>query len=392
MKFILLITFSLFSLPLFSQDNIEEKVYKLFVEYKFNDIISLKQDIINSNASDSTYYKLAIAYYDGNKFKDAIEFFNIVIGKDSSALGSYYYASKSLETTGNVDEAMNMIEAGIRHHPDYSNYYSQKGQLKLKQGKTDEAKELFQKAISIDETNPAAYYKLARFYVDMDNFTEAIKIFEEGIKKSDKELWEYASLLQGLAYLYTYRGEYSKSNDLCIEFLKYRKNNIETYEKIIQNYFALSLYDFAKKYQDELYKMYGDKKIPKEMNGEYCFDVFKWEEGIFEAYEKFETPPNDGTILRFHKHVFYFYGKDDKLKFSIQTELFSSFGEKLSFDYVLGKSETRDGVYYHSTYTTLNYSLPMNYKKLKEDILKVLNNKVAPVTSSTRKLKDKEEK
>lgn len=389
MKSILVVLSVLFlSTEIFSQQSIDAKVEDLFNAGKYSEIISLKDSIVNSNVSDDTYYKLAISFYDSKNYREALKYFNTVIGKDSSVNGSYLYASKSLDNLGEQDAAMKMIEAGLRFNVDKPLFYCQKAELLTKQKNYKEAEELFLKAIKTDSKNPRAYTKLSILYFNNNKVDDAVKILEEGKSKADKEDWEYPVMLATLGEVYSRTEKYGKSNDNYIELLGYWKDDPEVLSQIVQNYFALSLYDFAKKYQGELYRLYSEKKIPKEMNDEFCFNIFEWDEGICEAYEKFESPPNDGSTLRFHKHVYYFYGKEGKLKFSIQTELFASFGEKLKFDYVLGRSETKDGMYYHSTYTTLNYALPMDYKKLKEDVFKVLYNKINPVTSSSTKIKE----
>lgn len=387
-SFFLLFLILFISPEIFPQQSLDDKVESLFNTGKFTEIISLKDSIVNAVVSDETIYKLAISYYDSKKYTEALKYFGMVIERDSSAGGSYLYSSKSLDELGEHDAALNIVEAGIRHNSEKAYLYCQKGELITKQKKFDEAKDLFLKAVTLDEKNPRPYYKLGTLFFNTDKSEDAVKILEEGRQKGDRENWEYPVLLNILGEVYSYTGQHGKSNDIFIELLNFWKDDPEILSEIIQNYFALSLYDFAKKYQNDLYKLYSEKKIPKQMNGEFCFDTFKWDEGTCEAYEKFETPPNDGSVMRFHKHVYYFYGKDGKLMFSIQTELFASFGEKLGFDYVLGRSETKDGMYYHSTYTTLNYKLPMDYKKLKEDVFKVLNNKVKPVTSSSSKIKE----
>ena len=59
----------------------------------------------------------------------------------------------------------------------------------------------------------------------------------------------------------------------------------------------------------------------------------------------------------------------------------------VEFDYVLGRSENIDDDYYHETYTMLNFNEPvLDYEKLRNSVLKILNKEVKPVTSSRRKI------
>jgi tetratricopeptide (TPR) repeat protein len=76
---------------------------------------------------------------------------------------------------------------------------------KLKVNAVEEAKEIFEKVLQIDETYVGTYYHLGHLYEAQENFEKAIAIYEKGIEiaKQKKELHamnELCSALENLLF------------------------------------------------------------------------------------------------------------------------------------------------------------------------------------------------
>jgi hypothetical protein len=154
---------------------------------------------------------------------------------------------------------------------------------------------------------------------------------------------------------------------------------------VIRNYFSLNQIDSAKPFQQLLYIAHSQNKLDEDMDEEYFFDSFKWKDKNAYGYEMFKVPDYKNDVV-FHKQTYYFYNEQGDEEFTIQTELFISLeGEQEKTEYVLGRSQTIDDMYLHWTFADLKYTEPVDYRKLKDDIIKVLEGKVKPTTMSKSK-------
>ena len=179
--------------------------------------------------------------------------------------------------------------------------------------------------------------------------------------------------------------KFEESNQYLLNFLDYIKREkafirpLWSDEKryfliktIIQNYFSLGQHENAKKYQELLYKAYKEKKLPEGINKFYSFEMFKWKDKNVWGYEYYPELGDPETEGSFSKIIYYVYttdenGNDKEQLYTLHVLKVHKINDKMS-DYVLTKrSSTKGGTYWEYTYNS-----PIDYKKLKKDILKFL--------------------
>lgn len=131
---------------------------------------------IDSDYSDAylglgrLYTKLAKLYAYEINFDSAIRYLQKVVALKHSSPDIYYLMGNTLWERGRSDEAINMfrkaIEGGIVSSSD--SYYSL-GLIYSEMNKSDKAAECFKEAILLDAHNAMAYYYLGLYYVSKGN-------------------------------------------------------------------------------------------------------------------------------------------------------------------------------------------------------------------------------
>lgn len=195
------------------------------------------------------------------------------------------------------------------------------------------------------------------------------------------------------------KSKYEESNEYLNKFLEYIENEkgyirplwnddkryfiIKT---IVQNYIALNNYKEASKYQDILYKAYKEKKLPDAINEFYSFEMFKWEDKNVWGYEWFAelgSPESEGS---FSKIVYYVYstdidGNDKEQLYRYHVLKVHKINDKMP-DYVLTKRLETAKNEINGTLWSYTYNSPIDYLKLKKDIMEVLKGNYKPSTES----------
>jgi len=103
-------------------------------------------------------------------------------GTKTAALSAKEYLEKALTAyqEKNFSEALSYLAQSIAKTPS-AEAYNLWGNILRDQGKRNEAKEKYQKAISLDSHWVAAYLNLAAIYQDENNFDAAKKTLEDGL-------------------------------------------------------------------------------------------------------------------------------------------------------------------------------------------------------------------
>lgn len=178
------------------------------------------------------------------------------------------------------------------------------------------------------------------------------------------------------------------------EYIRPMWNNEKIFyltKTIIQNYFSLNQSKKAKPYQKILYKAYKNDKLPEGISDSYSFEMFKWEDKNVWGYEWFEELPEDRFSKSFSKIVYYVYstnldGSDKEQLFRLHVLMYHNINKNVKIDYVLTKrletaTDEVSGTLYDYTYQS-----PIDYKKLKKDVVEVLKGNYQ-VNSKTKKRK-----
>ena len=149
--------------------------------------------------------------------------------------------------------------------------------------------------------------------------------------------------------------------------------------EIVMNYFSLKNYKAAKKYQFELYQMHYKDELPEKFKEYYPFDEFIWEgKNVlgYEYYEKLGDPKNSISFAKVVYEVAEIDENGNLGKFLFDLKVLKVHkrdpNDKNVDDYVLSKgianSNELGGAIREFTYNRV-----IDYAKLKNDIMQVLN-------------------
>ncbi|MBU0467596.1 MAG: tetratricopeptide repeat protein [Candidatus Omnitrophica bacterium] len=111
----------------------------------------------------------------------------------------------TLSMCGTWRSNYSIADSLIKDHPDNLIGYSILGEFNFKSGRYVEARQAFQKAVSLGSTDPKDFYMLAMS--SLDNFDEAQRYFLAAMSNND----EYVAPLVGLGRMYFLNKDYDKA-------------------------------------------------------------------------------------------------------------------------------------------------------------------------------------
>jgi tetratricopeptide (TPR) repeat protein len=381
---------------LFTDANAQRDLQKIFDELveekKYSEIIFLKDKYGEKDLSAKILYQIASAYFILEDYPNSISYINKYLNLEKEKSLPYYFLGIIYFEQGNYDSAFIFLDKAIEisdkaiEITDEKNFYkSEKAFLLFKLDIFDEAEIILNEIYNTNDTLDAkAYYILFRINLEQDNDEKAYQYLSEGLVKSNKDDDNYHVLLSSMGIKEYYNKNPSRSNKYLVQAYELDPESNSYLPEIIQNFFKLEDYTSAEKYINILNEKFRKGELSDWEKSFFIFDRFDWNGGELIAYENFAEPDPDIDIS-FHKHEFYFYDEKDSILFTIQTELFNTFGLSKDIIYVLGKSRKDNDVHYHETYGTLMFKLPMDYRKLKESVMKILNMQEQPTSSSISK-------
>ncbi len=168
-------------------------------------------DIIKGEPQNSLFfYALAGQYQDDSKYSSD----TAALKKRENAF-NYYTEALSWLYKNNLTRAMTEIDKAIALNQDESDYYRLKGDLLFEQGKSEEARDYFEKALSISGGNAAAYDGLGFYYYEIRNDDEAIRNWVACVSLDP----ENKNALYGLVMIYREMGDESSAS-VYINMLK----------------------------------------------------------------------------------------------------------------------------------------------------------------------------
>ncbi len=240
---------------------------------------------------------------------------------------------------------------------------------------------------------------------------EAYFLLDDLYIRSDKKDTLYPHVL--LAYLYTV-SELESSYRMHEQFdssVIYGKKALELIRKskpflhkkelqkaefwmhknLVVSYFGLDDLENADIHKNILYKAYKAKKLPKNyyyIDQYFNFSFFKWKDKNIWGYEWYPSLPFDRFGSTFTKVVYYVYsttadGEDDEQLFRFHVLMFHQNPKNAKFDYILEKQWEENGINVSGSYYNYRYQENIDYRKLKRDIIEILENDIQPNSRRT---------
>ncbi|OFX89060.1 MAG: hypothetical protein A2W99_02355 [Bacteroidetes bacterium GWF2_33_16] len=156
-----------------------------------NAIKYYEESVIYGYGEGDTYALLAECYKAKGDVDSYLKTLKIGFEKYPSSQGllgliiNYYILEEE-----NVEEAFKYLEVAIEKDPTNAHFYSAKGHLYDKMGKTDDAKNSYKKAIEMNSEFFEAYYNLGVIY-----FNEAVALTDVANQIKDNKKYEAAKLI-----------------------------------------------------------------------------------------------------------------------------------------------------------------------------------------------------
>lgn len=374
MKKILLVILYL-PLNLFCQNKYQVKFEKLYSEEKFKEIIETTP---NKDWNSKTYYYKAMAYYMSNDDDNTIRYMDIALETKPVDHDMYYYKGMALFYKKEYQKSLPLIKKSIKLHSTEPAFYNSLGKVFYNLKEIDSSYTYFKKAVSFENPTIELYSSLAEICFEKEKYIEALNIYKKIIKKSKPNSEQYYSYLYNLAFTQQITKEYSNAEKNLNEILNTNPNDFQAKTKLIQVLIAQNKYADVYKLRDELYLEFKENKIPKESNNQFCFEQFDWKDNKVFAYENFKNPEDSKKGL-FNKHQYFIYDKNGNYLYEINSE--SSFAVRLnkSIKYVLALKSKRG----YQTFWKFGFK-EIDYKTLKENVLKILNKEVKPEGSTIK--------
>ena len=250
--------------------------------------------------------------------------------------------------------------------------------------------------LSNGQTRIDTLFSIGDTYFQEKDYDKAKEVYTDLKSELEKGTNDYNYAADQIAMIYFFEREnlrsqnkFEASNVYLKNFIAYLENEKEyirpfwneekryfLIKTIVQNHFALDQLEEASKYQKILYNAYKEKKLPDGINEYYSFEMFKWEDKNVWGYEWFPElgdPESEGS---FSKIIYFVYstdesGGDKDQLFSIHVLKVHKVDDEMP-DYVLTKRLETATDEVSGTLWSYTYNAPIDYKKVKKDVVEVL--------------------
>ena len=360
------------SLTIFAQDKTTEDLKTLSDNKQYDKIIEQHASKAKDYSAKSLYY-IGLAYYMKEDDNNCIKFMNLSIDKDPKDPAPFYIKASTLNYMEKYDEAVKSFQSAISLKSDDAEFYSGLGDSYYNLEKLDLALEVYKKATEQKNCPDRPYSFVAQIYSDQKNNDKALEAFYIAKSKIDKKSDSYINALFNIGLLESLKGNYDKAEPAFVELLQLDPNDYHSYAKLIQIYYHKKEYDKAKPYKDKLYEAHKKGLLKDNLKDMFCFDQFKWNDKLIQAYERYE----EGSKDIYNKHLFYVVNQDNKIEYRIQTEYSPISVEQRGSKYLLCRTKG-------DTHSTFNIGFNDNFKydDLKKSVIDVLEEKVKPTATS----------
>lgn len=366
----LILTF--FSLTVFGQDTLTVTLENLTDDKKYNSIIEKYASSPKDYSAKSLYY-IGLAYYMKEDDNNCIKFMNLSIDKDSKDPKPYYIKASTLNYMKNFDDAVKTFQSAIELNPKECEYYSGLGDAYYNLEKGDLAIEAYKKAIQQKDPSDRPFSMIAQIYSEQKKTDKSLEAFYVAKSRIAKKSDSYINALFNIGLFESMNKNYDKAEIAYVELIDLSLTDYHSYAKLIQVYYAKKEYEKAKPYKDKLYEAYKKGILKDNLKDMFCFDQFKWNDKLIQAYERFEENSKD----IFNKHLFYVVNVDDKIEFRIQTEYSPISVEQGGSKYLLCMTKGKT----HSTFN-VGFNDNFKYEDLKKSVIEILEEKVKATATS----------
>lgn len=369
-RYILLIILT--SNSIFSQDKFLAELKNLTEKKEYKTIINEFSTKENDYSAESLYY-IGQAFYMLEDDNNCVKFMNLAIAKNPKDSKAYFILGSTQNYMQKYDDAVKSFESAISINPEDGKFYSGLGDSYYNQNKLELALNAYISASKQKNAEGRAFSMIAQIYSEQKNNEKALESFYIAKTKVSKDSNSYINALFNIGLFETLKGNYDNAENTYKELIKLSPNDFHSYAKLVQIYYHKKEYEKAKPFKEKLYTEYKNGNLKDNLKDMFCFDQFKWNNKLIQAFERFQENSKD----IFNKHIFYVINEKDEIEFKIQTEFSPISLEQGGAKYLLCMSKGNA----HFTYN-VGFNDDLNYENLKKSVIDILEDKIKPAASS----------
>lgn len=353
-----------------------QTVEELYDKRDFNELIKFADK--SEELTKDQLYCVGYAFFQLENDKKAIEMYDKAIAKGLDDDHIYLYKGLSLRYDKQYDKAIEAFKTAIERNPKGQKNYTELGNTFYYQKKYDSALVYFYKARELDFELGDPYFKVPNIYHIQQDFKKALKEYYVSASLINKDDPTYVEILKSIGLLeYANTKNYTKSIKAYSEVLSIVPIEYNLYTKLIKAYYANENYVKGDSIFNILKIKYENKELSKEMQevrGE-TVDEFTWNSQRVSAMKYYKTP------TEFAEPIYQFF-LIDKTGTKVEKKILT---EKTSIDFdgtkhLLCGVDKETGTHY--TYPIGWETDKIDYKKLKEYVILILDGKMKSQASS----------
>lgn len=350
---------------------LEARILKLYKDRDFKAVIAYKEQA--NVLTDSSLYRIGRAYFYEEDTANAHRFFNLTLAKNPKYQNAWYFKSILQLSTDDLPNALASVNKALALDNTDGDYHSLKGDIFAGMDIPDSARVSYQNATRQKDFPLSSWVQIGDMYFMSKDYDHAATAYREALPKVEKDSGLYRRCFFNFGSTQYLMKDYEASEKSFKKMIDNSSDDYAAIAKLIQVYYAQKKYDKTKRWKDKLYDAWKAGKLPKRMKNDFCIDQFTWNGKHIYVYERFDE---SGDL--YYKHVFYIPEDTGDSEYQIQTEY--SFAIAMSGKkYVLGMDRGNT----HYTYIRYLFDANPDYDELKEAVIKVLEGKVTPSSSST---------
>ena len=353
-----------------------QTVEELYNKRDFKELIKFADK--SEKLTKEQLYFVDYAFFQLENDKKAIEMYDKAIAKGLDDDNIYLYKGLSLRYDQQYDKAVKIFKIAIDRNPKGQKNYTELGNTFYYQKKYDSALVYFYKARELEFELGDPYFKIPNIYHIQQEFKKALEEYYISASLINKEDPTYVEILKSIGLLeYADTKNYTKSIKAYSEVLSIAPEEYNLYAKLIKAYYSNENYVKGDSVFNILKTKYENKDLPTEMQrikGE-TVDEFAWNGQRVSAIKYYKTP------TEFAEPIYQFF-LIDKTGTKVEKKILT---EKTSINldgtkHILCGIDKETGTHY--TYPIGWETDEIDYKKLKEYVILILDGKMKSQASS----------
>ncbi|MCF8297884.1 MAG: hypothetical protein K9J13_10100 [Saprospiraceae bacterium] len=352
-----------------------QEIEKLYINRDYNKLIEY-EDKADELTKDECYY-IGYAFFQLANDKKSIKMYDKAIEKGMDDDIIYLYKGLALRYDNQFDEAIEIFRIAIQRNPNGQKNYTELANSFFYTKRYDSALYYFYKARALEFELGDPYFKIPYIYHLQDKFDKALEEYRISASLIDKNDSIYVELLKNIGLLeYAHTKNYSNSIKAYSEMLSIIPTEYDLYAKLIKACYANGDFEKGDSVFNILRIKHEHKELPKEMmevRGE-TVDQFMWNGQRVSAMKYYKTPE------KFAEPIYQFFLIDKtgtKVEKKFLTE--KTFGLDNTKHLLCGVDKATGT---HYTYPIGWKSDEIDYGKLKEYVIMILNDELKPQASS----------